>query len=276
MQWKRGAGNRLFCALAVLGCSFLSWRHCFAFSTLFFGPTARAHRALTKRALPAVLEDLPSEAKGWAEKHFIDEVAKLAESKVAFSPEELIAKARRFLALNNGFAGTIGDMMADEFEFAGPVVGPLSKQRYLDSIVGFNFYEIFPDANFEMYDFRVDAFEPNRVWFTSRGTGTNTGTSEDSPLFAKATGKSYVNPPQACSLTFNEKGLVSQYTIGYVMDRRVGNTGGLGGIYGILWAVGKPFPFREANPHKPSLRMRFFNKLGAIMAEKKRKKADAR
>merc|ERR1712032_332092 len=193
--------------------------------------------------------------------------------KFAFSPEELVTRAKRFLALNDGFAGTNGDMMSEDFEFAGPVVGPLNKQRYIESIAGFNFYEIFPDANFEMYDFRVDAFEPNRVFFTSRGTGTNTGTSKESPLFAKATGKSFVIPPQTCSIRFNDAGLVDEYTIGYVMNRRVGNTGGLGGIYGILWAVGKPFPFPEANPHKQSLRMRFFNKLGEYMAAQKAKKA---
>merc|ERR1712113_455613 len=122
------------------------------------------------------------------------------------------------------------------------------------------------------YDFRVDPFEPSRVWFTSRGHGTQTGTSDDTPLFKTATGKKYVNPPQTNSLRFNEEGLVNQYTIGYVMDRRVGNTGGLGGLYGILWAVGKPFPFPEANPHKNSLRMKLFNKLGAIMAAQKAKK----
>merc|ERR1719343_1897423 len=123
--------------------------------------------------------------------------------------------------MNKGFAGPVGDMMADNFEFVGPVVGPLGKERYLEQIKGFDFYTIFPDANFEMYDFRVEPFEPSRVWFTSRGSGTNTGTS-DSPLFKQATGKSYVNAPQACSLRFNEDGTVNQYTIGYVMDRRIG------------------------------------------------------
>ena len=32
-----------------------------------------------------------------------------------------------------------------------------------------------------------------------------------------------------CSLTFDSDGLVKKYTIGYVVDRSVGNTGGLGG-----------------------------------------------
>jgi len=267
-----GSKQRLLKALPVLGCCCLAWLHKSARGSLFIGPSPRACGAAPTRALPTGLADLPDESKAWAEKHFVDEAGYLARSKVPFSPDELVVKARRFLALNNGFAGTVGDMMADEFEFVGPVVGPLSRQRYLDSIAGFDFFTYFPDANFEFYDFRVDAFEPNRVWFTSRGKGTQTGTSTESPLFKTATGKSYVNPPSTNSLTFNEKGLVTQYTIGYVMDRRVGNTGGLGGIYGILYAIGKPFPFPEANPRKPSLRMKLFNKLGEFMAAQKAKK----
>lgn len=272
MRCQHGGKQRLLRALLILGCCSLGWLLYDVRGAFCVVRALRPRSAVPQRALPAGLEDLPDTAKAWAEKHFVDEAGHRMQSTFPFSPEELVVKAKRFLALNDGFAGTVGDMMADEFEFAGPVVGPLSKQAYLDSIVGFNFYEFFPDANFEFYDFRVDAFEPNRVWFTSRGKGTQTGTSNETPLFKKATGKSYVNPPQTNSLTFNEKGLVTQYTIGYVMDRRVGNSGGLGGIYGILYAVGKPFPFPEANPRKRSLRMKLFNKLGQIMAAQKAKK----
>lgn len=31
--------------------------------------------------------------------------------------------------------------------------------------------------------------------------------------------------------------------MGYVMDRRVGDTDGLGGAFGLLHAIGVPFPF---------------------------------
>jgi hypothetical protein len=46
------------------------------------------------------------------------------------------------------------------------------------------------------------------------------------------------------------------------MDRSIGNTGGLGGIFGPLVAIGKPFPFPEARPYKPSKRYRAFQLLG--------------
>lgn len=190
--------------------------------------------------------------------YVIDETAKLAESTFPITPVDLIAKAKNFLAYDQGVSKP--ELLADDFQFMGPVVGPLSKKGFLKAVGGFDFESAFPDANPEWHHFRVDPFEPNRVWMTARGRGTNTGEGTN-PLFKKPTGKGYVNPPQACSVTINEDGLVTQYTIGYVMDRTVGNTGGLGGIYGILYALGKPLPFREAKPWKPSLSYKMFLKM---------------
>eukprot|EP00913_Durusdinium_trenchii_P020976 g19710.t1 len=59
----------------------------------------------------------------------------------------------------------------------------------------------------------------------------------------------FESPPEACSLRFNEQGQVVEYTAGYVIDRRQGNTGGRGGLLGPLYAIGKGFPFPEAQPY---------------------------
>ena len=56
------------------------------------------------------------------------------------------------------------------------------------------------------------------------------------------------------------------------MDRSVGNTGGLGGIFGPLVAIGKPLPFPEARPYKPSKRYRFFQMLGKVLSKVKKYK----
>eukprot|EP00540_Astrosyne_radiata_P015913 CAMPEP_0116865500 /NCGR_PEP_ID=MMETSP0418-20121206/25470_1 /TAXON_ID=1158023 /ORGANISM="Astrosyne radiata, Strain 13vi08-1A" /LENGTH=55 /DNA_ID=CAMNT_0004500955 /DNA_START=57 /DNA_END=220 /DNA_ORIENTATION=+ len=53
------------------------------------------------------------------------------------------------------------------------------------------------------------------------------------------------------SLVFNEDGKVQELTIGYPMDRRLGNTGGLSGAFGFFHAVGIKLPFREGQPFKP-------------------------
>jgi len=58
------------------------------------------------------------------------------------------------------------------------------------------------------------------------------------PCAVPATGKRVKTPPQANSMTFNERGECTQLTIGYVMDKNIGNTGGLGGVYGIFYALG--------------------------------------
>lgn len=46
--------------------------------------------------------------------------------------------------------------------------------------------------------------------------------------------------PECMSYTFNAAGKCTSYTGGYVMDRRVGNTKGLGAMFGILAAIGGP------------------------------------
>ena len=57
---------------------------------------------------------------------------------------------------------------------------------------------------------------------------------------------------QAHSITFNERGEVAKFTIGYVLDKETGNTGGLGGVFGLFYAIGYALPFPEAQPYKPS------------------------
>eukprot|EP00403_Amphidinium_massartii_P027731 CAMPEP_0178388370 /NCGR_PEP_ID=MMETSP0689_2-20121128/9556_1 /TAXON_ID=160604 /ORGANISM="Amphidinium massartii, Strain CS-259" /LENGTH=226 /DNA_ID=CAMNT_0020008767 /DNA_START=191 /DNA_END=871 /DNA_ORIENTATION=+ len=217
------------------------------------------------------ISELPKEAQEWAATNFIDEAAKRKESSCPFTPEDLVKRAKYILAANLGFVGDAGDMLAEDFEFAGPVVGPLNKKEYIAAIAGFDFMAVFPDSVFEFYDFRVDAFDPYRVFFTSRGKGTQ---SEPAPNLGimKATGKKYVNPPQTCSLKFNDEGKAIEYTIGYVMNRREGNTGGLGGIYGILYAIGKPFPFPEAQPRKKSWQLKVFQAVTGLAQRLQSKK----
>jgi hypothetical protein len=54
----------------------------------------------------------------------------------------------------------------------------------------------------------VCPFEPNRVWYSIKYIGANTG-----PVLGKpATGRSVESPVQAHSITFNEKGEVTKFT----------------------------------------------------------------
>ena len=181
------------------------------------------------------------------------------------SQEELIYIAKRFLQSSNGLGGD-PDMLSESFAFQGPVVGPLTKDAFVKAIGSVDFTTAFPDWTPQFYGFFVDPLESeqNRVWYTARGEGVNAGPLL--PFAPEATNKKVVNPPQVCSLTINHTtGLIERYTIGYVVDRDVGNTGGLGGLYGILYALGKPLPFPEAQPWRMSMRYKFFQKLGNIL-----------
>lgn len=185
-----------------------------------------------------------------------------ASVKNGKSPEELITIAKRFLVTSKGLGGD-PNMLAETFQFEGPVVGPLSKNAFVKAIGSVDFETAFPNWTPQFYGFFVDPLEGDRVWYTARGYGKNEGPLL--PFAPEPTGQVVVNPPQGCSLTIDhETGLITKYTIGYVTDRTIGNTGGLGGLYGILYALGKPLPFPEAQPWKQSWQYSFFQKLGSI------------
>jgi hypothetical protein len=184
------------------------------------------------------------------------------------SPDELIAIAKNFLAGSNGLGGD-PTLLASDFTFEGPVVGPLTKDAFVKAIGSVDFTTAFPNWVPQFYGFHVDPLEyplVNRVWYTARGRGVNDGPLAPFVTSGNGSGKEVINPPQVCSITIdNDSGLITRYTIGYVVDRNVGNTGGLGGLYGILYAMGSPLPFPEAQPWKKSWQYDIFQKLGALL-----------
>jgi len=183
----------------------------------------------------------------------------------SLTKEEMILIAKRFLASSGGLGGD-PSMLSPSFTFEGPVVGPLGKQEFVDAIGSVDFKAAFPDFQSEFYGFHVDPFEGDRVWYTARGRGKNTGPLVPFVPETSGTGKMVVNPPQVCSITLDHStGLITKYTIGYVVDRTVGNTGGLGGLYGILYALGRPLPFPEAKPWQKSIQYDLFQKVGGLL-----------
>ena len=50
-----------------------------------------------------------------------------------------------------------------------------SAQDFVKAVSSFNLDTAFPNMEAHAYDWRVDKYEPNRVWFTIRNTGTHTG-----------------------------------------------------------------------------------------------------
>ena len=103
----------------------------------------------------------------------VDEAGMLAQSTFPIAPEDIIAKCKLILAKNNG--GEDPSLLAADLKFVAPVVGPLNKEPFLAAFQSFKLDEGFPDAKFNYYHFRVDPFEPSRVWYDARFFGTNTG-----------------------------------------------------------------------------------------------------
>lgn len=194
----------------------------------------------------------------------LDIAATMQKSKFPLRPEVLIDKAKAVLGCEFGTAaGADSSILAEDFQFVAPIVGPLSKTEFLNAFGSFKVKEAIPDLKDNSW-FQVDPLEPNRVWFFSRATGTHTGTLNFGPGMPP-TGKAVRMPPQAQSMLFNEQGQCYTLTVGYAMDKRIGNTEGLGGVFGIVKAVGKALPFPEGQRlYTPSLRFEAFERISKI------------
>ena len=162
-----------------------------------------------------------------------------ADARCIAGEDQLIARAKDVFATMTGVKDD--SVLAEDFRFEFPVVS-LDKEAYLKAVRGFSLDQAIPDMNSNAYDFRVDPFEPNRVWFTIRNSGTHTGDLKFAGKTYEGTGKKIQGAPECCSYTFDDNLLVTSFTGGYVMDRRVGNTGGMGALFGILHAIGAPVP----------------------------------
>jgi len=199
----------------------------------------------------------------------LDSAAMLSKSSFKIKPAQLIERCKA--VVDKGIGLKNPDDLSEDFVFQFPIVGPLSKSEYLSAVGGFSLGQMFPDFDKGLYyDFRVDPLKPNRVWFQASFSAVHSG---EGP-FGKPTGLLVTCPPQAISLSFDEKGKVVKYTGGYVMDKEVGNSGGMGGIFGPLYAIGKPLPFPEARPWSPSLQYRVFNFIGSLATKLSKKKSD--
>mmetsp|Transcript_28121 Transcript_28121/g.41533 ORF Transcript_28121/g.41533 Transcript_28121/m.41533 type:complete len:269 (-) Transcript_28121:21-827(-) len=229
--------------------------------------------SMTSTRIESTTESLPetteisnavtiAEVKCEAGGSILDEEAMLAAQKFPVSADELISKAKHAVVKDSGVLEP--SLWADDFEFCAPYVGPLSKEKFLEAANGFQIYESFPDFDNRYFNFNADPIEPGRVWFMTRLHATNDGKG----LFGKKepSNKTVVLPPQMYSFLFNEKGLIRELTVGYPVDRRQGNTGGLGGMFGVFYGVGQALPFPEGKPYQLSRRFRLFNKIGNFVS----------
>jgi len=192
----------------------------------------------------------------------IDVERTLEASKFPISPKQLIKMTKAVCESNFGCTKT--DLLAEDFQFVAPIVGPLPKSEFVKAFSEFDVRTAFPNQKENFWGFNVDPQEPNRVWFFSRAESVHAGVLKFGPKTIAPTGIRIVHPPQALSMLFDESGKCYTLTVGYVMDRRIGNTGGMGGLFGPLFAVGHALPFKEGQPWQPSLRLQMFDRINAM------------
>lgn len=208
----------------------------------------------------------------------LDEQKTLAHSQKAlfwhFSEAKLIEKAKYLL--QKEFGCLEPDLLAEDFQFLFPVVGPLPKEEFVEAFGGFKVKQVFPMARANYWNFSVDPLEPNRVWFFAKTVMPfeEPKKLDDEPgelqkllvgtrrlwsffaLFGTSKAPAEIrNAPQVLSISFDEEGKCYKLTGGYSVDRTSGNTGGnLGGMFGPLHAMRPGFlPFPEGRPWSPSL-----------------------
>ena len=187
----------------------------------------------------------------------LDVEATLGASTFPIAPQALVERAKAVLAAEFGTARGCdpAEYLTRDFQFVAPIVGPLLRDEFIAAFGGFRLKDAVPDLR-DCAFFTVDPVEPNRVWFFGRAIGTHTGPLKFGPATIAPTGKSIHMAPQASSLLFQPDGLAYTLTTGYCMDKRIGNSEGLGGLFGILKAVGKPLPVLEGQRlYNPSLRI---------------------
>lgn len=196
----------------------------------------------------------------------VDVEAAYAASSFPIAPNDLIIRAKEVMGPDIKLGtGDDGACLADDFTFCAAVVGPIPKEDYISALSSFKLEDSF-DIEPNYFGWNVDPMQTNRVWFTGRSTSKHKGTFAG----VEATGKELILPPQQMHLDFDKDGLIKEFGF-YTVDRRQGNTGGLGGAFAYFYGVGKPLPIREARPYTPSKRFKFLTFIGNVSKKFQRK-----
>lgn len=154
----------------------------------------------------------------------------------------IVSIARQFV--QTGFGVAEPSLLAEDFTCSGPA-STFGKSGYLSRQTRelATFQRAVPDFDTRAYNYQIDAFDSNKVWFSLRPIGTVTGPLSYNGEVLLPNNKEVEFPVQQMSVTIQDNKVI-KCTMGYVADRIVGNTGGIVGIPGLLYALGeKPNKF---------------------------------
>lgn len=132
-------------------------------------------------------------------------------------PETVMVQLAKGVISSN-MAAEDPSLLSDDFTYCTLTTGPVRKGEFLEKYAREEFRDVDPNPR----NFRVDPYDPERVW-----------------VDIKPTGPGYVGAPQAMSFTFDQDGFCTRVTSGAVMDPTIGNGDGLGGPDGVKYAKGE-------------------------------------
>jgi predicted ester cyclase len=135
-------------------------------------------------------------------------------------------------AFNAGDLDTLADLLADDFQFSGPVPEPMGRDQFLGLLE--LMWNAFPDIRFNT---RLVGINRNVVHFTNQLTGTHTG---DLDLSFVGMG---VIPPTGRSFSMAREDGESVIEDGYIVSTNIPPTNGAG-LIAILQQLGIRVPHR--------------------------------
>ena len=91
-----------------------------------------------------------------------------------FPNSVMIQLAEGMVSTNFGLddSGLLAD---DEFSYLEPSMGPLNKVNYLDKLSEYGIRDAVKDLDYRIENYRIDPYNPYRIWIDVRPKGTRTG-----------------------------------------------------------------------------------------------------
>jgi hypothetical protein len=129
----------------------------------------------------------------------VDPVEEVSTFLAPFPETVMTQLAKGILATK--LAADDPSLLSKDFCFVTPSIGPIGKKKFIESYAAQEFGGFEPDVS----NFRVDPYDPSRVWGDVRPVGPG-----------------LEGPPQALSFTFDDDGFCTRITAGAVMDPSIG------------------------------------------------------
>ncbi|CAM9159191.1 unnamed protein product [Discosporangium mesarthrocarpum] len=188
----------------------------------------------------------------------------------------MIALAKQALvALKDDPEGLEG-LLSKDFDFYSPYLSFFNRPKKLVAeALKLADFQNGLSTDYNVYDARIDPFDPSRVWLTTRSTVKVIGPIKAFGKEVKPTKKEFTAGPETLSVSFDKNGFVRRITAGCVMDPELSSeTDGLSNFTGLLAGLGVPLPTLFTEPLPVTLRRTFGPKKAGPRAPKPKPKPE--